>query len=358
MFSTHSFSCLDSHLPEVPISTRPSLFIVGPTATGKTRLAVSLARRFNGEIINADSRQVYRYMDIGTAKPTPEEQKQALHHLLDIPTPDQRFDLGSFLSLARSIIEEIQGRGHLPMVVGGTGQYIWALLEGWEVPAAPPDPDFRNAKEQEAAHRGALALYRELQEIDPQRASELDPRNVRRVIRALEIYHTTQRKPSDYRKKAAQGLDSLIIGLTLDRGELYRRIDQRVDQMIQAGLLDEVRNLAGMGFQLGSGPLDSPGYRELGQYLTGEITLEEAVQRAKYQTHQLARRQYAWFKLNDPRIHWLDASEPDLAEQAGSLVEGFSSRHPACGTIDSQTTGTRGEGGLSDEVHQNARRGQ
>jgi tRNA dimethylallyltransferase len=297
------------------------LTIVGPTATGKTRLAISLARRFNGEIINADSRQVYRYMDIGTAKPTSEEQKQAPHHLLDLLPPDQSFDLGTFLSLARKAIEEIHGRGHLPMVVGGTGQYIWALLEGWEVPAAPPDPGFRRAKEQEAAQQGALALYQELQKIDPQRAGELDPRNVRRVIRALEIYHTTQRKPSDYRKKTSPGLDSLIIGLTMDREGLYRRIDERVDQMIESGLLNEVRNLAGMGFRLGMGPLDSPGYRELGQYLAGEITLDEAVQRTKYQTHQLARRQYTWFKLNDPRIRWLDASSPDLAEQAASLID-------------------------------------
>jgi tRNA dimethylallyltransferase len=206
------------------------------------------------------------------------------------------------------------------MVVGGTGQYIWALLEGWEVPAAAPDPAFRKAKDQEAAQRGALALYQELQEIDPKRASELDSRNVRRVIRALEIYHTTKRKPSEYRKRSGQALDSLTIGLTLGREELYRRIDQRVDQMMKAGLLDEVRHLVGMGFPPGRGPLDSPGYRELGQHLAGEITLDEAVQRTKYQTHQLARRQYTWFKLNDPRIHWLDAGNPKLVAQAASLV--------------------------------------
>jgi tRNA dimethylallyltransferase len=276
-------------------------------------------------------------MDIGTARPTPEEQGQAPHHLLDILSPDQSFDLGTFLALTRSTIEEVQNRSRLPMVVGGAGQYIWALLEGWEVPAAPPDPAFRQAKEQEAAQRGALALYQELQGIDPQRASELDPHNIRRVIRALEIYHITQRKPSDYRKKTPPDLDSLIIGLTMDREELYRRIDERVNQMMKAGLLDEVRHLASMGFQLGSGPLDSPGYRELGQYLAGEITLEEAVQRTKYQTHQLARRQYTWFKLNDPRILWLNASAPDLIRQATGLVEGFSSAHPACGTIDSQS---------------------
>jgi tRNA dimethylallyltransferase len=209
------------------------------------------------------------------------------------------------------------------MVCGGTGQYIWALLEGWDVPQVPPDQAFRQLKEQEAQEKGAPALYEELRQIDPQRAAELDPRNVRRVIRALEIYHTTQRKPSDYRRRTDDVGVPLIIGLTLSREELYRRIDQRVDQMMQAGLLEEVKSIAGMGYRLGHGPLDSPGYRELGQYLRGEIALAEAVQRTKFQTHQLARRQYTWFKPTDPRIRWLDAADSHLEEQAARLVADF-----------------------------------
>ena len=307
----------------MPPTAAPALFVVGPTAVGKTRLALFLAQQFNGEIINADSRQVYRHMDIGTAKPTPEERQQATHHFLDILDPDCNFDLGSFLALARGIIEEIHGRGRLPIVVGGTGQYIWALLEGWEVPEVPPDPEFRQAKQREAEQKGALSLYRELQAVDPQRAAELDHRNVRRVIRALEIYHLTQRCPSDYRHQAAAMADALVIGLTLDRRELYRRIDARVDRMVADGLVEESRRLTDKGYSLGRGPLASPGYREIGLYLEGEITLAEAVQRTKFQTHRMARRQHTWFKRDDPRVHWLDTTDPNLEQQAADLVLNF-----------------------------------
>jgi tRNA dimethylallyltransferase len=297
--------------------------VVGPTAVGKSRLAVALAQRFSGEIINADSRQVYRYMDIGTAKPTPQDRRQAWHHLLDLLDPDQNFTLGSFLALAKAVVKDIRRRQHLPILAGGTGQYIWALLEGWDVPQAPPDEGFRRLKEQEVREKGGQILYEELKQIDPQRASDLDPRNVRRMIRALEIYHATRRKPSNYRKRTPLAEDSLIIGLALPREDLYRRIDQRVDEMMGAGLLEEVRSIAGMGYQPGQGPLDSPGYRELGQHLNGEITLEEAVQRTKLQTHRLARRQYTWFKRSDPRIRWLDAADPWLDEKAMQLVADF-----------------------------------
>jgi tRNA dimethylallyltransferase len=290
---------------------------------GKTRLAVALAQRFQGEIINADSRQVYRHMDIGTAKPTPEQCSQAPHHLLDIRDPDESFDLGSFLTLARGTLREVRSRGRLPMVVGGTGQYVWALREGWQVPEVAPDPNFRKAKEREAEQEGTLALHRELQGIDPQRARELDPRNLRRVIRALEIYHVTQRRPSDYGKRASPQEQSLLVGLTLDREELYRRIDARVDGMVAEGLVEEARRLADLGYRLGWGSLATPGYREMGQYLAGEITLDEAVQKTKFQTHRLARRQYTWFKVDDPCIHWLDAAAPSLEERATDLVGEF-----------------------------------
>ncbi len=214
---------------------------------GKTKLAVSLARRVNGEIINADSRQVYRHMDIGTAKPTPEERSLAPHHLLDLLDPDQNFDLGSFLSAARELIVEIRERDHLPMVVGGTGQYVWALLEGWIVPAVPPDPDFRQAKLLEAQSKGERALYQELQEIDPQRAAELDPRNLRRVIRALEIYHISGITPSQHRDRTQEAINALIFGMSVDGEEIYRRFDALVEGMIAAGLVVVVRSLAEQG---------------------------------------------------------------------------------------------------------------
>jgi tRNA dimethylallyltransferase len=290
---------------------------------GKTALAVALARRFRGEIINADSRQVYRLMDIGTAKPTPEERAQAQHHLLDIRDPDDNFDLACFLFLSKRAISAVQARGHLPVAVGGTGQYIWALLEGWEVPEVAPDLAFREAKQQEAQQHGPLFVHRQLAELDPDRAMSLDPHNLRRVIRALEIYHSTQRRPSDLAKQGKPMTGALVIGLTLGREALYLRIDERVDRMMSAGFLEEVQRLAAQGYEPGQGPLAGPGYRELGQYLAGHMTLDEAVQRTKFQTHRLARRQYTWFKLGDPRIKWLEADGSDLEDRAAVLVEKF-----------------------------------
>lgn len=283
-------------------------------------MAIALAREFGGEVINADSRQVYRYMDIGTAKPTDQERLSVPHHLFDILDPDENFSLGSFLSLASARIDEISGRGKLPMVVGGTGQYVWALHEGWNVPEAAPDDDYRRQLEAEAAELGKESLHKRLKEIDPQRASELDPRNVRRVIRALEIHHLTAQMPSRFQPNTSENRPGLVIGLTMARDLLYDRVDDRVDRMMADGLLSEAENLAAMGYELGKGPLACPGYRELGQHLAGELTLEEAVQRTKYQTHRLVRRQNTWFKAGDQRICWLDGTRVDLARVSGALV--------------------------------------
>lgn len=300
---------------------RPVVYLVGPTATGKTRLAVELGQRFPAEIINADSRQVYRHMDIGTAKPSPEEQSTVRHHLLDLFPPDESFSLGAFLALARQSVADIRQRGRLPLVVGGTGQYTWALEGGWDVPEVAPDPVFRRELETEARQRGAEVLYERLRAIDPQRAGELDLRNVRRVIRALEVHHVTGRNPSSFGKRADLALPGLVIGLTMERSTLYGRIDRRVDQMMEAGFLEEVNRLSAMGYSLGNGPLAGPGYTELGQYLSGSVRLEEAVQRTKFQTHRLARKQYSWFKPDDGRIQWLDGSEPGLICRAESLIQ-------------------------------------
>ena len=305
-------------MPEQP---SPLVCIVGPTAVGKTQLAVSLARRYGSEVINADSRQVYRHMDIGTAKPLTSERAQVPHHLLDILDPDRDFGLGCFLKLARDQVEECRSRGVRPLVTGGTGQYIWALVEGWDVPGVPPDPEFRSAKERIAEESGPEALYQELFRVDPERASQLDYRNVRRVIRALEVARAGQ-VPIQARSTSASGYPAtLVFGLTMNRQELYRRIDHRVDRMMEAGFLDEVIRLAALGYAMRRGPLSSPGYRELGLHLAGEISLDEAVRRTKYQTHRLARRQYTWFKLNDPRIRWLDASSEDLEAKASAVID-------------------------------------
>ena len=299
---------------------------MGPTGVGKTALAVALAERFRGEVISADSRQVYRQMDIGTGKPSAEEQRLAPHHLLDLLDPTESFDLATFLALAHAAIEEVKGRGGLPLVAGGTGQYIWALYEGWQVPPAAPNAEFRRSKQLEAYRIGPQALHQELAAVDPVRAAQIDPRNVRRVIRALEILHFTQRIPSEHGGRAEGPSDAPVLGLNLDREELYRRIDLRVDQMMSRGFLAEVERLAARGLTFEKGALASPGYRELGQYLSGELTLDEAVLRTKSQTHGLARGQYGWFKPSDPRITWLDAAAPDLVEQAAVPVEAFLTR--------------------------------
>ena len=307
-------------------SASPLIAVVGPTAVGKTSLAVALAQRFGGEIINADSRQVYCHMDVGTAKPSSLEQSQASHHLLDVANPDDSFSLGTFLTLARAATPEIRQRGHQPILAGGTGQYIWALLEDWQVPVVPPDPEFRVQKFREAESKGSAFLHAELRAINPQRAEELDPRNLRRVIRALEI-HKYSGNPAlalaKGRRRRPAAAAALILGLTMERASLYQRIDDRVDQMMAQGFLEEVENLAGMGYRPGQGPLASPGYRELGQHLEGELSLEEAVQRTKYQTHRLARRQYTWFKPDDPRIRWLSGQDPTVDENAAQIVEEY-----------------------------------
>ena len=300
---------------------RPIVAIVGPTASGKTALAVELAQRLGGEVINADSRQVYRHMDIGTAKPTPAERRSAPHHLLNLVNPDEVFSLGVFLSLAHAAADDIASRDRRPLLVGGSGQYVWAMLEGWDVPAIPPDQRFRRAMEELAAEKGPEELHRRLAALDPPRATALDPRNVRRVIRALEIYDSIGVEPSRLGQRAPCPPPSVVIGLTADRQTLYRRIDRRVDAMMDGGFLEEVSALAGMGYPMSESALNCPGYRELGEHLLDACSLDDAVQRTKFRTHRMARRQYTWFKPSDHRIYWLDTENAGLVDAAWRIVE-------------------------------------
>jgi len=297
--------------------------IVGPTATGKTALSIRLARRFQGEVVNADSRQVYRYMDIGTAKPTPEERAQVPHHLLDIVGPDEPFSLGQWLALARAALEDIWARGALPVLVGGTGQYVWALLEGWTVPKVPPQPELRRELAARAAREGPQALHQELEARDPEAARFIDPRNVRRVIRALEVICATGRPFSVLRRKEGPDFRHLCIGLWLPREDLYRRVDQRVEEMMARGLVEEVRRLLAMGYSCDLPAMTGLGYRQICAYLRGEISLEEAVARIKWETHRLVRHQENWFRRTDPRIAWLRADDSALEEKASGMVEEF-----------------------------------
>ena len=307
--------------------------VVGPTAVGKTALAIALAQRFDGEIVNADSRQVYVGMDIGTAKPSFAELQAARHHLIDIRPPDSPLSLGEYLPMATDAIRDITERGKLPILCGGTGQYVWALLEGWQVPAVPPDPDLRSRLERRARAEGSEALWEELNRLNPNRAASVDPGNPRRVIRALEVFHSAGQAVDSAARTADPPFDALVIGLTADRPTLYARIDARFDAMMSAGLLDEARRLEAEGHTLGAGPLSGVGYSQLGQYLRGEVTLDEAVCSSKTRTHRLVRRQYTWFKPGDPRIHWLDATYRIPVAQATFLVRRFLEPRIPCDTI-------------------------
>ncbi len=319
------------------MSVRPTIVaVVGPTAVGKTALAIALAKRFGGEIINTDSRQVYSGMDIGTAKPTPDEQQAARHHLIDIREPVDPISLGEFLPLARDSIANITRRGRLPILCGGTGQYVWALLEGWNVPQVPPDPDYRAGLERRAESEGVDGLWRDLARLAPERADAIGPHNIRRIIRALEVLHHAGGGIAVSDKSAEPPYESLVIGLTADRPALYERIDTRVDSMMAAGFLDEARRLMDEGYRLGEGPLSGVGYSQLGQYLRGEMALEHAVASAKTQTHRLVRRQYTWFKPSDRRIVWLDATLSLPVAQAARYVSGFLSGANRCDTIANQ----------------------
>jgi tRNA dimethylallyltransferase len=295
--------------------------IVGPTGVGKSRLALHLASLFHGEIVSADSRQVYRYLDIGTAKPGSQELSQVPHHLIDIINPDADFSLAQYQGLAYQAIEDIQKRDRLPFLVGGSGLYIWAVLEGWQIPRVSPDPEFRYNLEKRASDAGIDELYRELVRVDPAAAQKIDRHNVRRMIRALEVHSKTKTPFSELGYKETPGFNSFIIGLTADRAEIYRRTDQRVDDMVARGLVTEVENLLKMGYDLNLPALSGIGYRQVGQFLKGELTLEVAKEQIKSETHRLVRHQYAWFRLTDKRISWFDVQRQGDLEIERALAE-------------------------------------
>lgn len=291
---------------------QPLLAILGPTAVGKTALSLALAARLDGEIVSVDSRLVYIGMDIGTAKPTAAEQEIIPHHLIDILKPDQSLTVAEFQQRAYQAINAVQNRGLLPILVGGTGQYAAAILEGWSIPAAPPDTAIRTALEAFAAQYGAEALHARLQSADPVAAAAIDFRNVRRVVRALEVHQTTGLPISELQRRNPPPYRILKLGLTMPRTELYARIDARIDAMVEHGLVAEVERLirAGYGWELSA--MSALGYREFRDYMTGHASLEEAVALIKKDTRAFVRKQYNWFRLSDPSIHWLDPQALDL----------------------------------------------
>lgn len=290
--------------------------LLGPTAVGKTEIAIQLAQRLNAEIVSVDSRQIYRQMDIGTAKPTPEEQRAAQHHLIDCVDISQFFSVADYQSLADTAIADIQNRGKRVLLVGGAGLYFRAIVDGlFEGPGA--NPALRKRLEGEAAQLGVGALHKRLQTCDPASAERIHPNNLVRVIRALEVYELTGTPMSELQQQwhpEKQRYPFIAFGLTMPRALLYRRIEQRVDVMLANGLIAEVESLLAVGYARDSIALQSFGYRELIAYLDGSCTYLEAISQLKQNTRRFAKRQLTWFR-KDTRIEWLDReSTPDIVE--------------------------------------------
>jgi len=298
--------------------------IVGPTAVGKSRLALQLAQILDAEIVSADSRQVYRYMDIGTAKPGKDELSLVRHHLIDIINPDEDFSLAHYQQLAYEAIEDIVQRQRLPLLVGGSGQYVWSVVEGWEIPRVPPSPSLRQDLEAKAARNGVEELYKQLEKINPKAAVGIDRYNTRRVIRALEISQSTNAQIRQPSKSAPY--DSLIIGLKLERAELYDRIDARVDRMIERGFVEEVAGLLKKDYCMDLPSMSGIGYRQIGQYLKGKTTLEAALQQIKFESHRFVRQQYNWFSPKDGRIRCFDTRGGKVADEIMALITEFISK--------------------------------
>ncbi|HET7521946.1 MAG TPA: tRNA (adenosine(37)-N6)-dimethylallyltransferase MiaA [Bacillales bacterium] len=294
--------------------------IVGPTAVGKTKVSIQLAKAVGGEIINGDSMQVYKGMDIGTAKITEEEMEGVPHHLFDFKHPTESYSASEFQTLARPLVTEINQRNQVPIVVGGTGLYIKSLTHGYDFSAADADSLFREQMEAFARENGAEKLYERLREVDPQSAEKIHPHNVRRVIRALEIHHTTGIPASRQRKRKQQSPYILAtVGLTMDREVLYRRINERVDQMIENGLIEEVRRLYENGVR-DCPSVQAIGYKEIYSYFQGECTKEEAIRQLKKNSRRYAKKQYTWFR-RQMEVRWFDMTAGDIDKKISAIMQ-------------------------------------
>jgi tRNA dimethylallyltransferase len=300
-------------------NSHPALLtFTGPTAVGKSDLALRLAAEFNAEIVSTDSRQVYIGMDIATAKPSVEEQTATPHHLIDLITPDQPYSLGLYQGQAYSAIDDILARGKLPLLVGGTPQYVYAVVEGWIVPAIAPNEELR----QRLYAADPAALYSELEQRDPVAAAKILPGNVRRVIRALEVLYTSGQPISAQQRKQSPRYRQLRIALSCERTELYRRADARVEQMIERGLVAEVQALHDAGYSLDLPSMSGIGYRQIGVYLSGQSSLEAAIERIKLDTHSFIRHQYSWFR-RDAELHWFDNTLGQPYDEVVRLIREF-----------------------------------
>lgn len=290
-------------------SKQKLLVIIGPTAVGKTKLSIEMAKQYNGEIISGDSMQIYRGMNIGTAKITQDEMEGIPHHLIDIKEPDENFSVAEFQSLVRAKIEEIAKMGKLPIIAGGTGLYIQSVIYDYQFSDVSGDETFRLQLEQRAKEIGNEALYKELCEVDPESAAQIHPNNVRRVIRALEIYHLTGKTMQEFQRTQEPDLlyDTALVGLTMEREKLYERINDRVDLMVEQGLLDEVKSLYQQGLR-DCQSIQAIGYKEIYEYLDGKVSLDDAVETLKQNSRRYAKRQLTWFR-NKMDVKWFDMTD-------------------------------------------------
>lgn len=295
----------------------PLVILTGPTAVGKTALSIALAKGIGGEIISADSMQVYRHMDIGSAKITPEEMAGVPHHLIDVLEPDQEFNVVVFQKLAKRAAAEIDGRGHIPILVGGTGFYIQALLYDIDFTENDEDTALRRSLEELAQREGSEALYERLRAVDPESCESIHAHNIKRVVRAIEFYEKTGKKISEHNREQRQNespYNFAYFVLTDSRDRIYHRIDERVDLMMAQGLLEEVRVLRESGCRKDMVSMQGLGYKELLSYLEGEISLDEAVYLIKRDTRHFAKRQLTWFR-REKEVTWIDKTVFDQNSQ-------------------------------------------
>lgn len=299
------------------------VIILGPTASGKTGAAVELAREVNGEIISADSMQIYKYMDIGTAKPDRHEMKGIRHYLIDEVEPDREFSVARFKELAEKYIEEIARKGKLPIIAGGTGLYINSLVYNISFSPTTTDWEFRERLNREAEEKGKLRLYERLMEIDPEAASRIHVNDTRRIIRAIEVFEQTGRPMSSHRaesRSAPPGYRYTLFGLRLERDTLYRRINERVDTMLSRGLLEEVRRLKKNGYTKNTTAMQGLGYKEALAYLRGELTYHEMAEYIKRETRRYAKRQMTWFRRNE-NVFWIDVDALSEAAEIAKIIK-------------------------------------
>jgi len=314
-------------LSETQVRFKPVVVIVGPTAVGKSRIAVEVAKAFETEVLTADSRQVYRGMDVGTDKPTPEERQGIPHRLIDLVGPDESFNAGLYRRQAIDEIERLYRDRRLPLVVGGTGLYVRTLLKGL-CDAPPTDPIVRAALKQEAEDQGHDRLYARLVEVDPVAASRLHPRDESKVLRALEVYQLSGRRMSEFQQEhgfAERPFSTLMIGLNRDRDALYRRIEERIDWQLAHGLIEETKQLLDQGYQRDSAAMKGLGYRQVAEHLAGAYDSAEMVRRFKRDTRRFSKRQMTWFR-KEPGIQWLTIEESESVQHTTARVIGQADR--------------------------------